>query len=123
MKKFDDLKVLAGLQIEKILGSFPQELQAIANIPIILEKAPSLQDQSEGVDDDVMGLFLGPSLAEIGNSDTGQAPHILLYLENIWEEAGEDDEIFKKEVEITLLHELGHYLNWDEDDLEERGLG
>jgi len=25
-------------------------------------------------------------------------------------------------MKVTLLHEIGHYLGWDEDDLEKRGL-
>ena len=80
-------------------------------------------DVSEGIESDVLGLFVGPTLAELENNTAGEAPHILLYLENIWEEAGKDVLIFEDEVEITLLHELGHYLNWDEEDLESRGLG
>jgi predicted Zn-dependent protease with MMP-like domain len=30
---------------------------------------------------------------------------------------------FTDEVRVTYLHELGHHLGWDEDDLEGRGLG
>ena len=48
---------------------------------------------------------------------------ILLFLENLWDFAGEDEEIFRQEVRTTYLHELGHYLGLEEIDLEERGLG
>jgi len=30
--------------------------------------------------------------------------------------------VFREEVERTYLHELGHYLGWDEDDVAARGL-
>jgi predicted Zn-dependent protease with MMP-like domain len=31
-------------------------------------------------------------------------------------------EVFRDEVRLTYLHELGHYLGWDEDELAARGL-
>ena len=49
-------------------------------------------------------------------------PQIILFLGNIWELAEGDEESFCDEVRTTLLHELGHYLGLDEDDLTERGL-
>ena len=39
-----------------------------------------------------------------------------------WLIAEEDEEIFCDEVHTTYLHELGHYLGLDEDELTERGL-
>jgi predicted Zn-dependent protease with MMP-like domain len=48
-----------------------------------------------------------------------------LFLENLWlmiEEEGGDERDFRFEVRTTLLHELGHYLGLNEEDLEERGL-
>jgi predicted Zn-dependent protease with MMP-like domain len=50
-------------------------------------------------------------------------PRITLFLETLWDEAGEDLDAFADEVRTTYLHELGHYFGWDEEDLEERGLG
>jgi predicted Zn-dependent protease with MMP-like domain len=47
---------------------------------------------------------------------------IILYLENIWWEADEDEMIFRQEVRATFYHELGHYLGLEEIDLEDRGL-
>ena len=49
-------------------------------------------------------------------------PQIILFLENIWELAEEDEAVYREEIRTTLLHELGHYLGLDEIDLEERGL-
>jgi predicted Zn-dependent protease with MMP-like domain len=48
---------------------------------------------------------------------------IRLYIENLRDEAEDDPERFRREVRKTLLHELGHYLGLEEDDLEKRGLG
>ena len=36
---------------------------------------------------------------------------------------GDDDEELAAEIEVTLLHEIGHYFGLDEDELEKLGLG
>ena len=47
---------------------------------------------------------------------------IWLFLENIWDYAGRDTAAYREEVRVTYVHELGHYLGLDEDDLEVRDL-
>jgi predicted Zn-dependent protease with MMP-like domain len=49
-------------------------------------------------------------------------PQIILFLENLWDLADGKETIFRKEVQTTFLHELGHYLGLGEDELTERGL-
>ena len=49
-------------------------------------------------------------------------PQVILFLENIWELAEGDEEIFCDEIRKTFLHELGHYFGLDEADLTQRGL-
>jgi predicted Zn-dependent protease with MMP-like domain len=38
------------------------------------------------------------------------------------ERAATTREELEEEIRITVLHEIGHHLGWDEKDLEERGL-
>ena len=40
----------------------------------------------------------------------------------IWDFTDGDVSEFREEVKVTLLHELGHYLGLDEDEVEELGL-
>jgi predicted Zn-dependent protease with MMP-like domain len=47
---------------------------------------------------------------------------IILFLENIWSLADGREQLYRDEVRITFLHELGHYLGLDENGLIERGL-
>ena len=84
------------------------------------EPEPNAAILADEYDPDLLGLFIGPPLAEPEASPL--PPQIILFLENLWDFAGEDEEIFREEVRITYLHELGHYLGLDEIDLEERGL-
>jgi len=41
---------------------------------------------------------------------------------NLWDFAEGDAEAFREEVRLTYLHELGHFLGWDEDQVAARGL-
>ena len=49
-------------------------------------------------------------------------PQIILFLENLWEISDGDEAVFRDEIRTTYMHELGHYLGLDEDDLYDRGL-
>jgi predicted Zn-dependent protease with MMP-like domain len=49
-------------------------------------------------------------------------PQIILFLDNLWDFAEGDPEVYRDEVQATYLHELGHYLGLDEIDLDDRGL-
>ncbi len=115
-----NLMALAGKVVEKTLQELPPELRDLAlEIPTLLfEKIPD-RLLREGLDDDTLGLFEGGDLGE--ESEPGQA-RIYLFLENLFEFAERDLSAYADEVRITLLHELGHLLGFDEDALTDRGL-
>jgi predicted Zn-dependent protease with MMP-like domain len=100
----------------------PPELRNAADsLPVTFEPWPSeamLED--ENVEPDILGLFIGPTVGE--DPDATTPPQVLLFLESLWEFSGGDEEVFREEVRITYLHELGHYLGWGEDELAARGL-
>ena len=89
-------------------------------LPVIFEPHPNADLQADGIEADTLGLFTG---AEFADEETlPLPPQIILFLENIWEFAEGDEEVFRNEIRTTFLHELGHYLGLDEDDLTGRGL-
>ena len=49
-------------------------------------------------------------------------PQIILFIDNLWDMAEGDENVFRDEVRTTVLHEIGHYFGLDEADLEDRGL-
>lgn len=115
------LQTVAQSEVEAILASLPVALREPARVlPVSYESTPGQQLIDEGIDADVLGLFLGADFAEPNGSPL--PPQIVLFLENIWDFAGGDEAIFREEVHTTYLHELGHYLGLGEGDLEERGL-
>jgi predicted Zn-dependent protease with MMP-like domain len=101
----------------------PPDLRALARgVPVHYEITPADDLIAEGFEPDILGLFTGsPHGTEFADADPAP-PQILLYLQSLWEFAEEDIEHFRDEVRVTYLHELGHYLGWDEDQLSARGL-
>ena len=112
----------AQAEVHATTASLPAELRAKAlEIPVVFERAPSRALMRDGIAGDTMGLFVGSAFADEGLEPL--PPEIILYLDNIWEDAAHDAQEYRFQVRQTLLHELGHYLGLDEGDLEQRELG
>lgn len=115
------LQQLALAEVEATLAELPAPLREKAGkLPVTFERVPNAALQADGIEPDTLGLFVGPEFAH--EETVPMPPQIILFLENLWDFSEGDDEIFCDEVHTTLLHELGHYLGLDEDELTERGL-
>ena len=115
------LQELALTEIETTLAALPKPLREQAQkLPVTFERAPNARLQADGIEPDTLGLFTGSEFADEG--DSVLPPQIILFLENLWDFADGDEEVFCEEVHTTFLHELGHFFGLDEDDLTERGL-
>jgi predicted Zn-dependent protease with MMP-like domain len=118
---WEKLCAFALAEIETTIKSLPEPLRASAEkLPVTFERQPNAGLQADGIEADTLGLFTGPEFADEEN--VPMPPQIILFLENIWDVAETDEKLFCDEVRTTFLHELGHYLGLDEDDLTERGL-
>lgn len=114
---------LAREEMEAILAALPAPLCERAQpLPVTCQRRPNAAQRRDGIESDTLGLFVGPEFASEGTAALPLPPQIILFLENLWEQAEADEEAFREEVRTTYLHELGHYLGLDEDDLFERGL-
>lgn len=117
------MRALALAEIEATLAALPKPLRdEAAKLPITFERRPTRAMQADGVEPDTLGLFIGPDFAERHSSSSPLPPQIILYLENVWDAAQGDEDAFRREIQATLLHELGHYLGLDENGLIKRGL-
>ena len=92
-----------------------------AVLPVTFERQPNESLVADGIEQDTLGLFVGAAFADEGQG-SAMPSQIILYLENIWEQAEEDEHLFVEEIRTTFLHELGHYLGLDEEGLFDRGL-
>ena len=117
------LSALAETVVAAVQRRLPSEVRAIAHaLPVVYYDWPSEEILGSEFDPDILGMFVGEAHSADGEASNAVPRHILLFLENIWDEAGGDLARFQEEVKITYLHELGHCLGWDEDDLDRRGL-
>ena len=112
---------IALAEVEAMLAALPKPLRERAEkLPLIFERQPNLELQADGIEANVLGLFTGAEFVE--ENDVPMPPQIILFLENIWDVSETDEKRFCEEVRTTFLHELGHYLGLNEDELTERGL-
>jgi predicted Zn-dependent protease with MMP-like domain len=101
----------------------PREIRPLAQaVAVHYESAPADELIAEGFEPDILGLFTGSPYGTELSDNQPAPPQILLYLESLWEFAEGDLDAYREEVRVTYLHELGHYLGWDEDQLTARGL-
>jgi len=115
------LRDVANEETARLIGRIPPQIRTkIQDIPIIFEKNPSPALVADGVDPDVMGLFVGDDFPH--ELMDPMPTEIFLFLFNIWAEADAQMPVFRREVRKTLLHEWGHYLGLDENELDERDL-
>ena len=119
--EFETLSGWANEELKSLIKILPEDVRAAAlTVPVTMEAKPGDGPPDEGLVGDELGLFEGASAAE--EVDPADLPRIRLFLHNIWEWVEEDEQDFRDEVGTTFLHELGHYLGWDEDEVAERGL-
>ena len=101
----------------------PPDIRALARgVAVHYERTPADDVIAEGFEPDILGLFTGSPHGTEFSQETPAPPQILLYLDSLWDFAEGDVDVFREEVRVTYLHELGHYLGWDEDQLAARGL-
>ena len=118
------LERIAKTEVEALRLQLPREMaRRAAEVPVVMLPRPTkAMVRADGVDPDLLGLFVGPNCAEGIESGDPLPPEILLFLENLWDYADGDEELFREEVRVTYFHELGHYIGLEEGDLEDRGL-
>ena len=122
-REWEHLLRVAEGEVAATLRALPADLRAHAvKLPVSFEHLPDDELVADGIEPDTLGMFFGVPYADQLHSDSPLPPHVVLYLDNLWDFADADLAVFKEEVRTTLLHEFGHYLGLDEDDLFDRGL-
>lgn len=120
---FARLTQLAADTVGAAQRQLPPDIRGLARgVAVHYEAKPSPEVLAAGFEPDILGLFVGNPYGSELSHDNPTPPQILLYLDSLWDYADGAEDAFREEVHLTYLHELGHYLGWDEDDLAARGL-
>ncbi len=124
--------VLDDATLEEVVQAALQELhptlqEFLGNVAILVEDVPS-EDVLRSYDPPaaptgILGYFSGASLMERSLEDpwSNLPGAIVLFRRNLERMARTREEVIE-ELQVTLYHEVGHFLGLNEDDLEARGL-
>lgn len=119
--EFNKLVAWAEEEVQAVMGILPPEVRKAADAcSVTFERKPGSEPFDGELEGDELGLFEGTCLLD--EPSPQDLPKIRLFLMNLWEWVGRDEQDYRDEVGTTFLHELGHYLGWDEDEVGERGL-
>jgi predicted Zn-dependent protease with MMP-like domain len=108
--------------VEETIDSLPQEFRSrIQNVAVLVEDVPPNQpspqpDQHRRL---LLGVFHGVPTTKKSTFDLPMGPdHIVLYQKNIEAVCSSDAEV-RKQIRLTVIHELGHYFGLDEEQLKD----
>lgn len=103
----------------------PRIKLALDDVAILVEEYPSeelLRESEPALPPDLLGLFSGASHAQKSSTQSGVVPGTIhVFRRNIEHFGGEREDVVD-ELRVTLLHEIGHALGMDEDELHKLGL-
>ncbi len=118
-------------QLETVLQALPQRVHdLIEEVPLLVEDYPSARVMRElGVRQrhHLCGLYTGIPLTRRSIDHSGVPSDVIhVFREGVWQLAVDrhgklDEAELRRQIRITILHELGHHHGLDEDDLEQLG--
>jgi predicted Zn-dependent protease with MMP-like domain len=113
--------------VEKAVTQIPLEIQKyLNNIVIMVQKRPSRRVKEEmgiGRDSPLLGLFEGIPLTERSVTTPPLYPDMIYLFQEPLEAMCETLEELEEEIEITVVHEVAHYIGMTEERLAELGYG
>jgi predicted Zn-dependent protease with MMP-like domain len=116
-KEFDEI-------VRRAIGNIPAEIrQYLDNIIIAVRKMPSrsMLDDLGGNRGDCLGLFQGVALTERKVTEPPLYPDMIYLFQTPLEQMCDTREELEEEIEITVVHEVAHYIGMTEDRLAELG--
>ena len=115
-------------EVRKAARKLPRQFrQCLDRVPVVVrdlpEPAMAEGDESGEVGPDILGLFDGIPLPETSQFDMPQLrPNTIYLFQRNLERAAKDRDDLVEQIRITLWHELGHYLGFEEEDMDDLGL-
>jgi predicted Zn-dependent protease with MMP-like domain len=111
--------------LQQALDDLPPEFRkALDNVAVVVEDWPPdwlLDELGIPPDDILYGFYHGVPLPERSVMDSGALPDKISIYRGPLEEDFPDLGELRRQIRITLLHEIGHYFGMDEEALERLG--
>jgi predicted Zn-dependent protease with MMP-like domain len=106
--------------LENLPRSFREKIEAV---PVLIEDYPSRDlIETENLSPQILGLFLGVPRTEASVTETpSDLSRVFLFKKNLEKQCRSHEELLEQ-IEVTLRHEFGHSLGFDEEALERMGL-
>ncbi|MCI0404727.1 MAG: metallopeptidase family protein [candidate division Zixibacteria bacterium] len=113
------------LVAKEAIKGLPKEIrEKIENVQIVVRDARKPKRGDDLDERELYGLYAGTPLPERRYDDSMRLPDtVILFKNNIEEEFSGDRAGMIKCIQETVLHELGHYFGFGEEDLEGMGIG
>lgn len=110
--------------LERAIADLPAPFaELLERVPVIVDPIPSpalfavVEDAEE-----LLGLFVGPTLEDWDATDAAPETAVIYLFQRHLEEACATRAELEHQIRITLFHELGHALGFDEEGLTRLGL-
>ncbi|MFB6356050.1 MAG: metallopeptidase family protein [bacterium] len=109
--------------VRDALDSLPEEVHRRMRkhgVEVIIQDRPSV-DIRRQFGDDLFGLFTGRQYGDEWSSGTIEEPTRIELYEDVFLRHFQEIEPLKNQVQSTVLHEVGHFLGMDEEELRDLG--
>jgi predicted Zn-dependent protease with MMP-like domain len=113
--------------VERAISCIPEEIRHyLDNVLISVRENPSrrmLKELGLSTEDSPLGLYVGTAMTERTALDPPLYPDTIYIFRKPIEEMCETMEELEEEIEITVVHEIAHFIGISEDRLIELGYG
>lgn len=119
-------------QVRRVLDRLPASVTALLEeVPLLVEDHPSrrvMREMNVEYADDLCGLFSGVAMGQESGLNPNVPNSITIFRLGLFALAYDEEGRFhrdelRRQIRITVLHELAHFHGMDEDELEEIGYG
>ncbi len=102
--------------VDEALEGIPEALLDLVDNVVIL-----VEDEPEGDDPELLGLYDGIALTDRGNYGYGEMPDRIFIYRGPTLRMCETQEEVRGEVAVTVVHEIAHHFGIDDERLHELG--
>src|SRR5262247_1206027 len=106
------------------LADLPRSIREyVEHVPVLIRDFPEPElIERDNISPQVLGLFIGVPRTEAAvTAQARDVDRVILYKKNLEKVCRTHAELVEQ-IQVTVKHEIGHYLGLDEDDLERLGL-